>query len=152
MRSPARFQRLVGRAVTFFLALTLASCRDAAAPDDLPTAEARWHARRPTAYHATVTPSCFCGLPGGVVVTVRGSVVTRVVVATGAPLAPDLAPAYPTIDQLFSTIAAAKATHYARVDVTYDAQYGFPRSVFLDRQAGVADDEISYSVQNFAVE
>ena len=35
------------------------------------------------------------------------------------------------------------------LDVTYDAVYSFPNSIAVDQITQIADDEITYSVENF---
>ena len=99
-----------------------------------------------------MTPGCFCGLPGAVVVTVRGNVVTRRVLATGDSIATDLTGVYPTVDGMFAVIAAARASHAAAVEASYDARYGFPKHVFIDEVANVADDEINFDLRDFVVD
>lgn len=53
---------------------------------------------------------------------------------------------YFTIDEMFDLIADARARGAHEVRVTYDPQLGYPREVFLDMNAGVADDEQHFEI------
>ncbi len=57
---------------------------------------------------------------------------------------------YATIEGVFSELKNETADA-DEVVVTYDAQYGFPAEVSIDRIAAAVDDEMSLQVTNFEV-
>lgn len=112
-----------------------------------------WNALGITNYSFVYTVSCFCGFngPNPALITVRDGVVTKVDPAPGGAVVPITGPiaAYPTIDSLFAIAARAKAQNPAIFNITYDQTYHFPKTIEVDPVERVADDEISYRVDNF---
>ena len=112
-----------------------------------------WNALGITNYSFVYTVSCFCGFngPNPALITVHDGVVTKVEPAPGGAVVPITGPitAYPTIDSLFAIAARAKAQNPAIFNITYDPTYHFPRTIEVDPVERVADDEISYRVDNF---
>ena len=140
------------RLVTLLACIAVVACRDTTGPvHDLAEAKARWRQTRPQAYQFTYSVSCFCGLAGPVVIEVRGdSVISRRVLATGTPVYPNAIVPSTTIDGLFAILDSALARHPDRFDATYDRTYGYPTSVSIDYYTNAADDEVYYSVLQFA--
>ena len=56
-------------------------------------------------------------------------------------------PLYRTIDGLFDRIADAWASNAASIRVTWDRQFGYPRSVFIDQSLMIADEEQSWTIE-----
>jgi hypothetical protein len=122
-------------------------------------AEQRWHELRPATYVMVQERLCYC-LPEA-----RGPVrmeVTRLQGGDPAPLewisslryvANDSvvqAPYYHgfhTVWRLFQPLYVAVARADS-VTVEFDAALGYPRSVFIDWSAGLADDEVHYLVHS----
>jgi hypothetical protein len=134
--------------------LSLSSCDGVTSPrSDLEQARTRWAERGPSDYSIVVSRSCFCApvTTDPVVVTVAGGViVSRVYAASGDTVPPAYASVYPDIAQLFDIIDEAIAQRAAHVDVTYEPDFGYPVSVFIDQSANAADDEISYDVTSLS--
>lgn len=134
-------------------ALSLSSCREGTSPHlALEQARTRWAERGPSNYSVVVSRSCFCAPQSTqpVRVTVEnGLVVSRLYVETGQPVPEALASSYPDVDSLFAIVAAAIG-HAARVDATYQPDFGYPESVYIDYDAQAADDEISWGLGQFA--
>lgn len=57
---------------------------------------------------------------------------------------------YATLDLLFAALKS-EMTDAEEVNVTYDAQYGFPTDISIDRIKAAMDDELSLQVTNFEV-
>jgi len=55
---------------------------------------------------------------------------------------------YFTIDQLFDRLVEISRQHTEKFEYTFDADYGYPRTVFVDFSVQVADDEFSYTIGN----
>jgi hypothetical protein len=53
-----------------------------------------------------------------------------------------------TVEGLFA-VAEENLSNADQVEVTYDAQYGFPASIVVDRIKMAVDDEIAYYVGAF---
>ncbi len=141
--------RAARRVVAALLAL-LAACGDATGPGGgLSAARARWAQRGPTSYTVTVLRGCEClpEMTGPVVIIVRdGAVVSRTYVATGAPVASPLAEQFPSVEQMFARIVAARRADVARLQVVYDPALGHPVRVSIDPDAMVVDDEVTYQL------
>ncbi len=132
--------------------LSLAACAPRGegdgAPDDLQEARERWAQQALADYTFVYERICFCIPFGKVAITVQdGEVVGSRVLETDEPL-----PAYelehvPTIDELFGIIEEAQAQNAHQLEVTYHAD-GYPAQVVIDYAQNVADDEITYFVEN----
>jgi len=134
--------------------LSLIACDGVTSPPSgFRQARTRWAERGPSNYVVVVSRSCFCG-PGStepVIVTVTdGQIESRVYEANGDTVPAEIASAYPDVDQLFAIIEEAYDSHAAQVTVTYHADFGYPVSVFIDRAANAADDEMGYHLTSFA--
>jgi len=109
----------------------------------------RWSSLGIVDYQFELSRGCECLPIGPVRIVVEGGVVvSRTVVETGEPLEASQSTLYPDIPGLFDLIDDA----YRRaidVRVTFDQQYGYPRSASIDYFQG-ADDEITLAVTGFA--
>ena len=134
--------------------LSLSSCDGVTSPhSELELARTRWAERGPSDYSMTIQRYCFCG-PGitqpATVTVSRGVIVSRVYVATGDTVPAGVADAYGDVASLFAFIQSAIDEGAYKVDVQYDADFGFPRTITIDWNKNAADDEVSVSVTNFA--
>lgn len=131
---------------------TAGSCSTATGPSgEVARAKARWTAFGPASYEVTVELTCFCGPESTrpTIVRVRdGRAESRRYADTGAPAPASVASATPTVDELFAIIAGAESSGAATVRARYDAVLGYPVSVFIDYDAGIADDEYSYTMRD----
>lgn len=57
-------------------------------------------------------------------------------------------PLYRTIDGLFDRIAEARANNAVEIRVTWDPQFGYPRSVFIDQSLLIADEEQFWTIES----
>jgi heat shock protein HslJ len=116
----------------------------------LAAAEAKWKNNALASYSFRYEPSCFCPRTKVVVTVVNGRV-TSVKVAPGQDAAGAFVPAVadaPTVEKLFADLhrAYGGAKPAAAVQVTYDAERGFPTSAFIDWDANAADEESGYAI------
>lgn len=124
-------------------------------PQTLEAAQARWNAAGPDAYCFRFERSCFCS-PAHVSATaiVRADTVAalRDVRANGVPIeATDYAferTMAKSIEQLFGLLCQAEHGMIDSVSVAYDAEQGYPSTLFVDPLQAMADEEITYSVQH----
>ena len=139
------------RLLTIGLALTLSACSDALGPNggstvNLASAKARWLSHGLTDYQITVTQSCFCANIHPLRLTVLSDTVrTATDLVTGQSVDPRLAMG---VTQLFDFIANGIAKPAAKLDVGYDAVYGFPYEIDYDLSEQVADDEGAITVRD----
>ena len=139
--------------------LTACDSSGIAGPGDvrrLAEAKALWLSRSFTDYTYEIRTSCFC--PPEVNqwsrVEVRSGVVVDVDAVDPTPNFPITTLSYwQPIDTLFADIERAISNDgfnsvYAKVDVTYDAQYGFPTSIDYISKPNIADAGASISVRN----
>ena len=119
------------------------------ADDDLRRARARWARAALADYDLVMSRRCFCIDVGPVMVSVRSGVrvETRVLVDDAeGPLAPNLVPFYPTVDELFAVIEQALDDGVHELRVTYHPSLGYPTDVWVDRSPAIADEEFGYDV------
>lgn len=70
-------------------------------------------------------------------------------VRDGKAIVPPAGPTHPTavsIQDLFAIIFSNRADAFT---VSYDTQYGFPRSLEIDYISGAVDDEATYKITNY---
>jgi hypothetical protein len=137
------------------LALATVSCsiteptsRDRA-QDELTRNRQRWVAAGVHDYVYDYQRLCFCAPESTqpVRITVRQDAVVAVVrQSDGQPV--DAKYGWPRVDALFDDIQGRLDQHVARIDVDYDATFGYPRSIVVDVAAMAADDEYSHTAAN----
>ncbi|HEY8469369.1 MAG TPA: DUF6174 domain-containing protein [Longimicrobiales bacterium] len=119
---------------------------------ELERARDRWRRKGPSDYRYDFQKYCFCGGADlrPVTVHVRNGAVYDAVYADNGELVPDeYLRFYRTIDGLFEVIGNAINRHADDLDVDYDEQYGYPRSVEIDYDYRTADDEVYFTVRRF---
>ncbi|MBV6622343.1 MAG: hypothetical protein KI793_05190 [Rivularia sp. (in: Bacteria)] len=113
-----------------------------------------WRKQKITNYRYTLTNSCFC-VPearGPVIIEVRnGKTVSVTSEATGEKVNPDFFQNFDTIPELFNVIRDAINRRADRLDVEYDAKFGYPTNISIDYKFQLADEELFLSVTNFEV-
>ncbi len=86
-------------------------------------------------------------------VEVQNGEVVSMVASNGEDITPYLDTFLPhgTIDGLFDTVDSATSTWTYKLEVQYDASYGFPTSIVIDPYRAITDDAIGYYVTKFEV-
>ncbi|MEN8150034.1 MAG: DUF6174 domain-containing protein [Planctomycetota bacterium] len=121
--------------------------------DEIDEARALWDSQGLTNYDYVLQRSSFSPqyLLEPVIVAVRGGVVvSRTYVKTGLPATAGGPDWWPAIDGLFDFLEAARDGGAETVQVTFDAQRGYPTHAFVDYFSGMADDERGFTVTGFA--
>ena len=132
------------------LALTLSAC---GGTSEMQTNHDKWNAADVNHYTFELIISCFCPFAEIMPVTVEvkdGKIVSMTDVngkAVEGEFAQYIEEAA-SIERLFD-IAEKNASEAEEIQVTYDAQYGFPTAINIDFIKMAVDDEISYYVNNF---
>jgi hypothetical protein len=134
------------------LALTLSAC---GAKSELGKNREKWEALGVKHYRFELTISCFCPFMDVIPVTVevKDGKIVSMTDASGQPLKDEFAQTFEeaaTVEGLFA-IAEENIANADEIEVTYDAQYGFPASIVVDRIKLAVDDEISYHVSAFQI-
>lgn len=132
------------------LALTLSAC---GAKSDLAKNREKWVSSGVSHYRFELTISCFCPFMDIIPVTVevKDGKIVSMTDASGQPLREEFRASFEqaaTVEGLFA-IAEENLTNADQVEITYDAKYGFPASIVVDRIKLAVDDEISYHVSAF---
>ena len=134
-------------------ALAGVSCHVSTSPDtDLDSARQRWALKHPLSYDIVVRRLCECttDVTNAVLVSVReGSVTSRTYVSTGAQVSAQYASLFPAVEGIFLIVDDALTRNAYKLDVTYDATYGFPVSIDVDYVHQVADDELTVQLSGF---
>jgi len=116
---------------------------------------ARWNASAIADYEYRYQRVCEChpDEPADTIVTVREGQITAVRYsrsdyASDVPVAPDRLSWFRTVDDLFTLIESARGRK-ALVRATFDENYGFPRTVYIDYIADLVGDEVQLTVTGF---
>jgi len=130
-----------------------------AARGELDAARARWRARGPAAYSVVVSRACEC-LPEATrpaLLVVRrtdggaGEVVESATYAdNGAAVPAEYAAYFYAVEGMFKLVADALSAGADQVSVEYDAELGYPRRVYIDYDAVMADEEAIYALIDLA--
>jgi hypothetical protein len=131
---------------------TLSACGSGAEGVRLADARNTWTEAGINSYRYTLTIGCFCppGLRGPVEIEViDGRTIDVRFSAGAADVNREYFDRYDTIEDLFAVIEEALAQSPDSAGIGYDNRYGFPHSISFDFEQEVADDEISYTVENF---
>ena len=124
--------------------------RDLGSPQaDLLRYQGRWERRRVANYVYTGAWNCFCPreYTADAEVTVRGGTVVGVASADPAvPNIPDPA-RFVSVEALFAVLQSAIDENAARIDVTYNDQFGYPEQFFIDYNENMADEERGFVIR-----
>ena len=132
--------------------LAVAACHDATGPGvTLDNAEGRWNQANISNYMFTVKVNCFCGHTAPIRVTVQDDVPVQVVFADSTSVAADTTAYHEflTIDRIFDVLRSSLQQNPATFTADYDGATGYPRSVSIDPQKTVADDELGIQITSF---
>jgi hypothetical protein len=136
-------------------AINSTSSSNSANLNTLNTNEAKWKAATTNGnYDYTVQFGGFTApeYRRPIAVSVNNGQVSNMTYAdTGEAVAADRQASVPSMQDLFQELRDAYKNNAAQVNVTYDPTYGYPSSLYIDRSAMIADEEVSYSVSNVRV-
>lgn len=133
----------------FVTACSVADSIQADGLDDLGIARAQWAHAGLEDYDLDMVRLCFCSSPAEVVVRVRGGVRVEVLSAAdggSAPLAPEQATLYPTVEELFGLIDEAVRKRVDELRVRYHPSLGYPVDLWIDERRSIDDDEVGFRV------
>lgn len=135
------------------LAVSALACDDSVlAPFEVQARRGTWDAREPVAYEVDVLRTCVCFEEerGPVtVVVLGGEVQRRFYVESGEDLHPAFATWFPDVDGLFDYLDGVRRSDPDRLEVHFDAEYGFPRRIMVDFDVRMIDDESGVRVLAF---
>ena len=117
---------------------------------DLTRNRQRWTSAQLHDYEFDYQLSCFCGPDATepVHIVVRGDVVASVVRRRDGLPAGTKYGGWPRVDELFADVSRLLEQNAARLDVTYDPNYGYPREIIADVNFMTADDESQQTASN----
>lgn len=123
-------------------------------PSTLAEAEARWAAQGFDVYQYRFTRTCFCSPERlSATITVHDGTVAALddISANGVSIA---ATRYAfrsemawSIEQLFGLLRDAKRGRIDSVAVTYESEWGYPRSLFVDPLQAMSGEEVTFSAR-----
>lgn len=132
------------------LSMVFAACERAAIDySGIADARARWRSHGFKNYSIEQKRICFCPPPHGFVrLTIKDKTIVEAIdLDNGQPLPKEKLDWFQTVDELFVWIESARAQNPVRLDVEYDAVYGYPRKIDFDYGENIADDELSIEIQ-----
>ena len=127
-------------------------CADLTGPApqvDLDAAHARWQATHMSDYQFDFQRSCFCGpdITRQVTITVWGRAPLSIVYSdSGTAADSTLFRQYLTMERYFTFLQNEVAGHPATFTAVFDSSTGYPRQVFIDDVATIADDEVTLHI------
>jgi hypothetical protein len=110
----------------------------------------RWTSAELHDYEFDYQLSCFCAPDATepVHIVVRGDAVASVVRQRDGLPAGTRYGGWPRVDDLFADVSRLLGQNAARLDVTYDETYGYPREIIVDVELMTADDESQQTASN----
>lgn len=110
----------------------------------------RWRACGLQNYSIEQERLCFCRPPHGFVqLTIKDNkIIKGLDKENNNLLTPDELQSFQTVDELFEWIEQAKAQNPRVLEVEYDLRYGYPSLIVYDQSEFIADEEITYHLQN----
>ncbi len=116
---------------------------------DLLRHQGRWERRRVANYVYTGAWNCFCPIEYTVdaEVTVSGGAVASVASADPAVLNIPEPERFLPIKALFVLLQTAIDENAARIDVTYNKEFGYPEQFFVDYHENIADEERGFVIR-----
>ena len=136
------------------LAVFLSAC-NTAQRRDLTQNRSLWESKAIQHYRFNLNIGCNCPwykiMP--VTIEVKNGEILSMVAGNGGDITPYLNTFRPhgTIESLFDTVDSAISRRVYKLEVQYDATYGFPASIVIDPSHMVYDDESGYYVTEMAV-
>lgn len=117
---------------------------------DLERNRLRWASARLHDYEFDYQLSCFCAPDATepVHIVVRGDVVESVTRRRDGLPAGTRYGGWPRVDELFADVARRIEQNAARLDVSYEATYGYPQKIIVDIDLMAADDESQQTAGN----
>ena len=144
--------------LTLILILTVLTACSATPTSALAGNRQKWEAKNITHYRFNLAIGCFCAFSDKMPLSIEiqdGQVVSMVD-NQGQPVTEfkETFDQYNSIEKLFATLDAAEnaATENGgadKVTVTYNAEFGYPESVYIDYIEMATDDEIGFTVSEF---
>jgi hypothetical protein len=135
---------------------TLAACSPSAQEQDLAEAREQWSRRRARSYEFTWQQDCFCevewGRPIRISVDGSGQITSAAYVDDRQAVAEPVRNFLATVDGVFDQIEDAIDEDASEIDVSYDATWGYPASVFVDYDRRTADEELTLHLVDFTIE
>jgi hypothetical protein len=110
----------------------------------------RWASSNTHDYEFEFRRSCFCPPEATeqVRIVVRGDAIVSVVRTRDGQPASTAFTVWPRVDELFADVQQLLEQQAARLDVSYDPIFGYPRSIVVDVMLMAVDDEYSLTAGN----
>jgi hypothetical protein len=120
---------------------------------ELDANRAKWIASGIDTYEYQFVRACECPpeSAGPIIVTVDNGTIASVRRPAGSELPRWEGGSYP-VEQLFAEVQAAIDGEPDSIVVTYDAEFGYPTQIYIDWDAGTADEETAYQATDLIPE
>jgi hypothetical protein len=140
--------------IAAFLASSCGLVEPDGQPDELERQREQWRSQDIQHYSMEFRASCFCGAEFTdlvIVDVVDDSIQSVSVKETGLPVQFMPADAWLTVEELFDAVERALENDAHEIEVTYDADLGYPDFIFIDHEEMAIDDEVGYRVLALSV-
>jgi len=118
--------------------------------EELAAAMLFWETKAITNYHFGILRQCECAFAEPIVTQVSNGEVTQMKTRYGDKVYQNKTGYSLTIDDIFFLIKDGMDSNFSTVEVTYDEEYGYPKSVVLDPSDMAADDEYTLTIDYLA--
>lgn len=139
--------RIAFATLALIIGMMTASCTILTTEEqELAEARDRWAAAGLTHYEFHYRRACFCGPDATaemIIEVENGAIVAARYAETGDAVAPDRFGSFDSIEGMFDVIEDAIARDADELNVTYDAEHGYPVSIDIDYIHNAVDDELS---------
>ncbi len=144
--------------LTLILILTALTACSATPASALAGNRQKWEAKNITHYRFNLAIGCFCPFSDimPLSIEIQDGQVVSMVDNQGQPVTDfkETFDRYNSIEKLFATLDAAENATAEnggadKVTVTYNAEFGYPESVYIDYIEMATDDEIGFTVSEF---
>ena len=136
---------------TFSLILLLLSCESESINFPEMLTLSQWHELSIANYEYEQRIVCFCAPPAGQFhkITVESGAIVEIRDLENGNFVVDEHNSFRTISQLLEFVESIDPDSVAMINVEYDSSFGFPSSIYVDFNHGIADEEIGYETRNF---
>jgi hypothetical protein len=113
-----------------------------------------WEEHNISHYSYQMKISCFCPPEVTEPVSIEvnnGETVSRTYVNNGQPATANAILNVDTIEEVFSRVEDAINNKADKIDVAWDATYGFPIHIFIDSYEDAVDDEAGFELTQFKI-
>ena len=137
---------------SFFLVFLISSCKNESINFPEMLTHSQWQVLNIENYEFEQNVICFFAPPAGrfhKITVESGAIVEIIDLEDDRSLPSENFSFFKTISQLLEFVESINPDSVAVFNIEYDNNFGFPSSIYVDFNQGIADEEIGYETRNF---